>query len=84
MPAEPEAAPESLNVQQAYEQIMRKQVAPALRELGFLQASAADDEDPQVRWAARYALRLDLEREPGRPALARWPRAGGISGCRPP
>jgi HEAT repeats len=49
-----------------------------------LQASAADDEDPQVRWAARYALRLDLEREPGRPALARWPRDGGISGCRPP
>ena len=43
----------------------------------------ADDEDPQVRWAARYALRLDLEREPGRPALARWPRDGGISGCRP-
>jgi hypothetical protein len=46
-----------------------------------LQASAADDEDAQVRWAARYALRLDLEREPGRQALAQWPRGGGINGC---
>ncbi len=68
---------------------VRKQVASRMLTLlahdphvrSALQASAAGDEDPQVRWAARYALRLDLEREPGRQALARWPRDGGISGC---
>jgi hypothetical protein len=68
---------------------IRKQVASRMLTLlahdphvrSALQASAAGDEDPQVRWAARYALRLDLEREPGRQALARWPRDGGISGC---
>jgi hypothetical protein len=42
-----------------------------------LQASAAEDEDPMVRWASRYALRLDLDRDPGRVALARWPLDGG-------
>lgn len=46
-----------------------------------LQASAAEDEDDRVRGAARYALRLDLDREPGRAALARWPLRGGIGGC---
>jgi hypothetical protein len=43
-----------------------------------LRRTAARDADPVVRWAARYALRLDLNREPGREALARWPRHGGI------
>jgi hypothetical protein len=43
-----------------------------------LHASAAEDEDDRVRGAARYALRLDLDRDPGREALARWPRYGGI------
>jgi hypothetical protein len=70
---------------------IRKQIASRMLTIlardphvrSALQASAADDEDPQVRWAARYALRLDLEGEPGRPALARWPRDGGINGCRP-
>ncbi len=47
-----------------------------------LQASADEDEDEWVRGAARYALRLDLDRDPGREALARWPRNGGISGCQ--
>lgn len=49
-----------------------------------LQASAAEDEDDRVRGAARYALRLNLDREPGREALARWPLRGGISGCQAP
>lgn len=49
-----------------------------------LQASAEQDEDGPVRWAARYALRLDLDRDPGRAALARWPARGGISGCYQP
>lgn len=49
-----------------------------------LQASAAADEDPSVRWAARYALRLDLDRDPGREALVRWPLSGGIGGCEQP
>jgi hypothetical protein len=43
-----------------------------------LRRTADRDEDPVARWAARYALRLDLNREPGREALARWPRHGGI------
>ena len=49
-----------------------------------LQASAAEDEDDEVRGAARYALRLDLDREPGREALARWPLRGGsaVAGAR--
>jgi hypothetical protein len=46
--------------------------------LAALRASAAGDQDFVVRWAARYALRLDLDRDPGRAALARWPRSGGI------
>jgi HEAT repeats len=46
-----------------------------------LQASAAEDEDRTVRGAAFYALRLDLDRDPGREALARWPHRGGISGA---
>jgi hypothetical protein len=45
-----------------------------------LQASAAEDEDEMVRWAAFYALRLDLDHDPGRQALAQWPLRGGISG----
>jgi hypothetical protein len=49
---------------------------PQVREA--LQRSAASDADQVVRWAARYALRLDLDREPGREALARWPGDGGI------
>jgi hypothetical protein len=49
---------------------------PQVREA--LRRTAADDADPVVRWAAPYALRLDLNREPGREALARWPRQGGI------
>jgi hypothetical protein len=50
---------------------------PPVREA--LRRTAARDADPVVRWAARYALRLDLNREPGREALARWPRQGGVS-----
>jgi hypothetical protein len=49
---------------------------PQVREA--LQRSAASDADHAVRWAPRYALRLDLSREPGREALARCPREGGI------
>jgi len=43
-----------------------------------LQQAAAGDADQVVRWAARYALRLDLNRQPGQEALARWPGQGGI------
>jgi hypothetical protein len=43
-----------------------------------LQRAAADDCDQAVRWAARYALQLDLDRDPGRDALMRWPGDGGI------
>jgi hypothetical protein len=35
MSGEPEGGPAPLSVQQAYEQMMREQVAPELRELGF-------------------------------------------------
>jgi hypothetical protein len=65
--------------------VIRKEVASRMLTLraraqvvrSALQASAAEDEDPMVRWAARYALRLDLDRDPGREALARWPLDGG-------
>lgn len=68
---------------------IRKQIASRMLTIlardphvrAALQASAADDADAQVRWAARYALRLDLERQPGRLALAQWPHGGGINGC---
>ena len=64
---------------------IRKEVASRMLTLlareplvrSALQASAAEDEDRMVRGASFYALRLDLDRDPGREALARWPRNGG-------
>jgi hypothetical protein len=68
---------------------IRKEVASRMLTLlareplvrSALQASAAEDEDRTVRGASFYALRLDLDRDPGREALARWPHNGGISGA---
>ena len=68
---------------------IRKEVASRMLSLvarqplvrSALEASAAEDEDEMVRGAAFYALRLDLDRDPGRGALARWPLKGGIRGA---
>lgn len=55
MSSEPKAGSASLEVQQAYDQMMREQVAPALRELGFTGTARifryrSGDHKGEIRW----------------------------------